>query len=740
MTQGIKMIKSYHYLLFMISVSFFSTVAQTSTPLSIERIFQDDVLSMSVMPNFKWVDDVGVLFFNRNKNHEFEILGTKSNTFRRYFESSELIKKLNQEGISKTIDQLNWPNAINADGTLFQYIFENDIYLISLPKLSITRVTATSEIEKCVQFSPDSRHISFIRDNDIYIYNIDSKMEKRITFSGSENILNGTLSWIYWEEFFGRQDTGYWWSDDSKSIAFLNTDETNVSTMHYVDFEPALPRVIKQKYPKAGELNPKVKVGVASLEKKSIGFLNFDKNPYEYIARVKWLPDNKNLSVQTLNRGQDTLKLFFVDVETLIPKLILEETDTAWVNINEDLYFLKNSDRFIWASERTGYMHLYMYKMDGTLINQITSGDWACSSSGLGVFWLKKSIYSINEIDETIHFISIKKSHLEKQLNKINFDGSDLTQITNTSGTHAISFSPSGKLFIDRFSSILKPPKLSLHQWDNTKLMELSSSDESVVEKLGLLSPEIFSINSRDSFNIPARILKPIDFDQNKKYPVIIYIYGGPCAPQVKDDWQRNITYENVLIRNGFICVSIDHRGATGISKRLENLMHKQMFGKTELNDLEDAVRWLKKQSYVDADNIGVWGRSGGGGNTLSAMTNLKEFKAGIAVAGISDWKYYNTKLTESAMKRPVDNPEGYLNTSSVEKAANLHGRLMIIHGTYDDNVHIQHTWSFINGLIKNNIKFDLMVYPMRKHHFADIEAQLHYHNTMLEFWKQNLK
>ncbi|MEE3135555.1 MAG: S9 family peptidase, partial [Candidatus Neomarinimicrobiota bacterium] len=630
-----------------------------------------------------------------------------------------------------------WPIAFNHNGTQALYIYKNDIFILNLEYSEFTRITKTETTEKSPRFSPDGSKLAFVRENDLYVIDLERNREKRMTFDGSETTLNGTVSWVYWEEIFGRQDIGYWWSDDSKALVFLQTDESLVTKMHYVDFKPAEPRLITQRYPKAGTDNPIVKLGVMEISNPRVKWVKLD--PYEYICRVKWHPDNKRFTVQTMNRAQTELNLFFIDRRKAKSLgQVLTETDEGWVNINDDLYFLESGD-FLWQSERDGYAHLYRFDNDGNLVNQVTKGSWALRSSG-GPFWLRQSVVNIDEINRHVYFTALEKSSVERHLYRIQFNGRAMERITKDDGVHKIGFSPNGNYYFDTYSNITTLPTLALYDRNGVQLHVISKPRPELLEGLNIQTPELFTIPTMDGFLMPAQILKPRNFNSNKKYPLIFHIYGGPSAPTVYNRWQgTSLFFDNMLLERGYLVVRFDHRYATAISKKLENRLTLMVSGPTEIIDIVDGVRWLKSQTYVDSNRVGIWGWSGGGSFTLNSMTNTKEFKAGISVAPVTDWHYYDTKWAEFAMKQPQDNPDGYERTSFVKTAKNLHGRLLLVHGTYDDNVHPQNSWHFIDELIKENIMFDMMFYPMRKHGIADDPARIHLFNKMIEFWLEYL-
>jgi len=710
--------------------------------ITVEWVYSDTAKAIAAVHKYQWLEDnTAILFDTRLEKKERTFLKLDPQT------QSELGPAVDREkavaslqeylGKEDSTEYLEWPLSFDPYGNYAVYLYKKDIFLLDLASSEFRRVTQTETAEKAPRFSPDGSRLAFVRENDLYIYDLAANREKRLTSDGSDTILNGTVSWVYWEEIFGRRDIGYWWSEDSRALVFLQTDESAVTKMHYVDFKPAVPRLITQRYPKAGTDNPVVKVGLMEIDSPQIKWIKLE--PYEYICRVKWHQDNQWFSVQTMNRAQTELNLFYIDRKTgrNLGK-VLTETDTGWVNINDDLYFLE-SGNFLWQSERDGYAHLYQFNEDGSLVGQVTKGSWALRSSG-GPFWLRQSVVNIDEEHSQVYFTSLEKSSIERHLYRIGLDGSGLQRITREEGVHKVSFSPDGKYYFDTYSNINTLPALALYSRDGERLTVIAEPRPELLEELQLQTPELFTIPTTDGFPMPAQILKPKDFNPGKKYPLIFNIYGGPSAPTVFNRWQGlSLFFDNMLLNRGYLVVKFDHRSATAISKKLENRLLKMASGPREIVDIVDGIRWLKSQPYVDPNRVGIWGWSGGGSFTLNSMTNTREFKAGISVAPVTDWHYYDTKWAEFTMKRPQDNPEGYEKTSFVKTAKNLHGRLLLVHGTYDDNVHPQNSWHFIDELVKENIMFDMMFYPMRKHGIADDPAKIHLYNKMLEFWQEYL-
>jgi len=710
--------------------------------ISVDWIHSEATKQISAVHKFEWLDNNTAILFDlslpkseRNflkldpKNPEkLTPLVNKKKVLKNF---NKILKK------DQKIQYLNWPISFDKNGRKAVYIIEEDIFILELKNSKVKRITSSNSVEKSPRFSPDGSKLAFIRDNDLFIYDFKNKREKQITHDGSETILNGTLSWVYWEEIFGRQDIGFWWSNDSKAISFIQTDESLVSKMYFLNHRPVESELITQRYPKAGTDNPKVRLGIFEISNPRIKWAELEE--YEYICRVKWHIDNKRISVQTMDRSQTELILSYVDRKTgKNYESIIEERDDGWVNINDDLYFL-DSNNFLWQSERDGYAHIYRFNDEGELINQVTKGNWALRSSG-GPFWLRRSVVHVDQSNQQIYFTALKRSSIERHLYKINFNGDGLKRISEKKGVHKVSFSPNGKYYFDKYSNISEMPSLTLYDKNGNRIRKLNEPRMDIVKNKNIRIPELFTIPTSDGFQMPAQILKPINFDPNKRYPIIFHIYGGPSAPTVFNQWQgSSLYYDNILLNKGFLILRFDHRSASAISKTLENRLTMMMSGPRELLDISDGIEWLKSQTYIDSTRLGIWGWSGGGSFTLNAMTNTKYFKAGISGAPVTDWHYYDTKWAEFAMKKPEDNLEGYEQTSFVKRAKNLHGRLLLIHGTYDDNVHPQNSWNFIDELINENIMFDMMFYPMRKHGFSDTPAKIHRQNTMIKFWEENL-
>jgi dipeptidyl-peptidase-4 len=707
--------------------------------LTLEWVFGTEGRAVAGTPPTAWLDDGSlVILDNRRPIREqtFERLNPATGRREPLVDASEALVELKTvAGVDSEV--LPWPVSFDGVGRRALYIFKGDIFVLELASEKLLRITSTPSEETSASFSPNGKRVAYVRNHDLYSFDLNTNRETRLTQDGSETLLNGTLSWVYWEEVFGRRDIGYWWSPDSEAIAYLQSDDSQVDLSYFTDITPFTPRVIRQRYARAGRPNPRVRLGISELDKPNTTWIQI-KEPFEYIVRAKWLPDGKRLSFQTMPRLQTEMSLYSADRKSGESKRILTETDPGWVNMTDDLYFFTDGKHFLWPSERDGYMHLYRYRIDGTLENQVTKGKWALASAGGIAFWVRQALVGVDEKNDWVYFTALEQSSLERHLYRVHADGSGFTRLSKEVGTHRISMSPDARYFLDRFSDIRTLPSLRLHDSSSGQAQVLAGPRPELIAQYDVQYPELTSIPADDGFAMPASIMKPKGFQSDRRYPIIMLVYGGASSASVSNAWQGDIMWNQMLLDAGYVVVKVDNRTATGISKTLENLIVKRV-GDSETTDLVAAARWLKKQPWVDPARVGVWGWSNGGWMTLNLMTRSSEFKAGIAVAPVVDWRYYDSKWTEAAMRTPQENPEGYERSSLIPRAKDLHGQLLIVFGSYDDNVHPYNEMAFIDALVAAGKKFDMMSYPMRKHGIDDLPAQIHLYRLMLDFWKENL-
>ncbi len=610
--------------------------------------------------------------------------------------------------------------------------FANDLFYYEFGSDRAVRLTSNPDEEVGESFSPDGRMVSFVRSGNLYVEDLGmQRRERALTRDGNDKILNGRLDWVYQEELYGRGNFGaYWWSPDSTRIAFLRLDEHPVPEFPVVDHIPLEQKVEMTPYPKAGDPNPTVKLGVAGAAGGDIRWVDTYKYPAEdlLIVRVGWFPDSKKVWFQAQNREQTFLDLNSANSDDGKTTKLFSETSKAWVEaIDGGLQWLKDGT-FLWLSDRNGWRHIYHYGADGKLIRQVTKGDW--------------DVRSLDEVDEakgTIYFTGTEHSFIANHAYAIKMDGIGMSRVTLSEGNHRTSFNSTGSHFIDNWNDVNTPTQVRLMD-SSGKLVRVI--DENKVETLAqykLGKVEFVNVKTRDGFNMEAMMIKPPDFDPSKKYPVWSYTYSGPQAPQVRNAWGgTTYMWHQMLAQKGYIIWLCDNRTASSKGVNSAWPVYKN-FGELELRDLEDGFAWLKSQPYVDGSRIGLWGWSYGGFMTSYALTHSQTFKIGIAGGTVADWRDYDSIYTERYMATPQNNPEGYKQSSPVHAAKDLHGKLLLVHGAIDDNVHMANTIQFLYELQKAGKQVQLMVYPKSRHGVTDPLLLKHMRQMMTDFILANL-
>ncbi len=542
--------------------------------------------------------------------------------------------------------------------------------------------------------SPDHTMVAYPSGGNLKLTVLRTGETRSLTRDGGEEVFYGKTDWVYCEEL--ELCRGIWWSADSRKILFLKFDETKVKSYPILDFIPLYGKIYHEKYPKAGQENPKVSLGITDIFGKKITWIPYED---EYIARAGWV-DSDRLYFITLNRHQNRLRLWIYSVSAGKKSLALEERWGTWLNVTSNFRFYK--DKLIWGSERSGHMHLYLYKLKGLklkLIRQITKGNWEVTS-----------LYGTD--GKRIYFQANLSFPPERRIYASSFRGR-IKELTHLPGTNSARFAPNFRYFLDFHSDLLVPTELYLFRTgERARLIDKGEG----VKKLGLRLPEIrrVDLDGREYYTLT---IKPPDFSPDKQYPVIVYVYGGPHAQVVRRAWMGSFAlFHQYLASKGFIVTSVDNRGSYGRGKKWEDWIYKN-FGKHELEDQLLWVSYLKTQTFIDPNRIGIWGWSYGGYMTLMAMLKGDGvYKVGVAVAPVTDWKYYDSIYTERYMLTPKENPEGYKNSSPVNFADKLQGKLLIIHGTSDDNVHFQNTVAMVKALLDAKKKFSVMIYPRQSH------------------------
>ena len=577
------------------------------------------------------------------------------------------------------------------------------------------------------KISPDGKFVSFVRDHNLWLVSLADSKEHAVTLGGTEEIRKGELDWVYPEEL--EIKTAYWWSPDSSAIAYLEMDERKVSQYPLVDYSSPSGEAEQERYPVAGGANPVVRVFVASVRGGEPRAIDIGLETDIYIPRVNWLNDSRHIAIQRLNRAQNALDLLIADAATGKTRTALSEQDPNWINVSDDLYFFKDGKRFLWSSERTGYRHLYLYDLDGKLLGQITKGEWEVTS-----------LNAVEEFKGLVYFTATEKSPLERQLYRVNLDGSGFTRITKEEGTHDAVLAPNAATFYDTYSNTAAPPRQDLYGADGSRVTLINENKVAELADYHLSPVEFLSVKSRDGVPLNAGIIKPLNFDAQKKYPVLVSTYGGPHAQVVRNLWGgSNFLWHELMAQKGYIIFLLDNRGSAGRGHVFETPLHLRL-GAQELSDQRDGVQYLKSLPYVDASRIGIWGWSYGGHMTLHAMFEAgDDYKAGFAGGPVTDWRYYDSIYTERYLGLPQKNEKGYRDSSPVKYAAQLKGKLLIAHGTGDDNVHFANTLTVINDLIEAGKYVEVLAFPGRGHGVSDPPARRILMQRVTRFFLDNL-
>ncbi|MCI9845165.1 S9 family peptidase [Flavobacterium pectinovorum] len=648
---------------------------------------------------------------------------------------SNLIDTKNQKELTNGIDSYTFDAsekkiliACNSN-QIFRHSFTADYFLYDLVSKSLTKLFDFQVQEPT--FSPDGTKIAYAKENNLYVYDIASKKSTAVTTDGKKNaIINGITDWVYEEEFaFVR---AFDWSKDSKKLAYIRFDESAVPEFSMSMFHKDLyPTIETFKYPKAGEKNSEVSLhiyDVAVNATKKVDLANY--NDF-YIARLQWTNDNNTLSAQVLNRHQDNLDLLFVDGTTAAAKVVLNEKDKAYVDVTDNLTFLKDNS-FIWTSEKDGFNHIYVYDKTGKLKNQVTKGNWEITS-----------YYGFDEKTKTIFYQSTENGSINRDIYRIGLDGKNKLRLTSKVGTSAATFSPNFQFFIHTFSSNLQPTTYTLNEAKAGKEIQVIENNQVLADKLkafNLPAKEFFVLKTAKGNELNTWILKPKDFDPSKKYPVFMYQYSGPGSQQVNNDWNNSDDYWFLsLTQQGYIVACVDGRG-TGFKGADFKKVTQRELGKLEVEDQIDAAKVIGAYPYVDASRIGIFGWSYGGFMSSNCIFQGADvFKMAIAVAPVTNWRFYDSVYTERYMQTPQENASGYDNNSPINHVSKLKGKFLLIHGSGDDNVHVQNSMQMMEALIQANKQFDSQIYPDKNHGIYGGKTRIQLYNKMTNFIKENL-
>ncbi|HLZ11513.1 MAG TPA: S9 family peptidase [Candidatus Acidoferrum sp.] len=707
-------------------------------PLTVERIYSQPSLSGRLLSGLTWTADGATLSYletkGRGKDARKELWSISAATGeKRLLLSAEKLESVLPEDKAKPTQATGLGRRAPAeyrwapDGAAILLVGPNSLGWYDLKtEQSKTLLSGKTAIAD-VKISPNGKWVSFVREHNLFAVSTADAKEHALTTGGTEEIRKGELDWVYPEEL--AISTAYWWAPDSSSVAYLEMDERKVTKYPMVDFESYTGEAEEERYPVGGGQNPIVHVYVVGAGGGKARQMDTGAETNQYIPRVQWLTDSKRVAIERLNRKQTQIELLVADGASGKSSAILTDKDDYWINVSDDLYFFKDGKRFLWSSERSGYRHLYLYDLTGKQLGQVTKGEWEVSK-----------LEGVDEEKGMVYFTATEKTPLERHLYGAKLDGSGITRITKEDGTHNVTFSPNAMAFADLFSSAGTPWQQALRRIDGSSIATLNENTVAELAEYHLSPVEFLKVKSHDGYDLNAWMIKPPHFDPAKKYPVLVYTYGGPGVQVVTNAWGgATYLWHELMAQKGFIVFALDNRGSAGRGHVFEEPIHFR-FGAQEMSDQRDGAAWLKTQPWVDAEHIGIWGWSYGGHMTLHAMfEDPEDFKAGFAGGPVTNWHYYDSIYTERYIGLLPENEESYQESSPAEKAGQLKGPLLIAHGTGDDNVHFANTLALVDDLIAKGKPVEVMPFPGRGHGVSDPPARIILMKRVTKFFLDNL-
>ncbi len=623
--------------------------------------------------------------------------------------------------------------------SIYRHSFHANYYVYDFATKTLQPLSKNGK-QRLATFSPDATKVAFMRDNNLFIKDLKTGEEKQFTSDGLYNhIINGAPDWVYEEEFSFSQ--GFYWSPDSKKIAFMKFDESNVREFQMEEFEGLYPDWYSFKYPKAGEDYSIVEIYVYNLENGKTVKMDTGKETDIYLPRIAWTKDANVLAIQRLNRHQNHLEILAADATTGKSRVFYDDTNEYYIDITDDWHFLEDGKRFLMTSERSGYNHIYLYNLDGTLVKQLTDGPWDVTS-----------VYGFD--GKEVYFQAAKNTPVDRQIYAVNLKG-QMREVIGRPGTNNARFSNDFSYLININSTISQPNQYELYT-NKGKLVRVLEDNHEFAEKLKTfnlgekkllkISDPAFVLPNGTQVDVDAWQILPPDFDPSKKYPVLIYVYGGPGHQTVNNSWANSdYWWLQLLAQHGIISVSINNRGSGAQGEVFKKMTYLQL-GKYETEDMITLAKYMAKQPYVDADHIGIYGWSYGGFMAANGITKGADvISTAVSVAPVTNWRYYDNVYTERFMRTPQENPDGYDLNSPVHNTAMIKGNYLLCHGSGDDNVHYQNAMELIKAMISNGKQFDLMIYPNKNHgiyggyEYGDGECRMHLFNKIDNFLFEHL-
>jgi len=712
------------------------TLAQEKKQIVFEHVV-DQTFSPEEIRNVNWMQDGQ--FYTALERTQNNIELRKYNILKGDYEVLVSATDLQVAGRDKPIPIQGYQFSSDEEKILIKSDVEQiwrrstreNYFVYDLETGETQKLTQSDKKQQYAQLSPSGNKAAFVQDNNLYLVDLESGEEKAITEDGKFNhIINGATDWVYEEEFgFAK---AWYWSPDGSKIAFYRFDESHVKEFFMTDWGKLYPGLTRFKYPKAGEENAIVKIGVYDLGSEKTTWMDVGSENDQYIPRINWTKDPEVLAIRRMNRLQNKQDLMLADVNTGDTEIIKTETSDAWIDVNDDLKFLENGEQFIYVSEESGYNHIYLYDMSGEQIRQITKGDWEVTNY-LG--------YDKNS--DKIYYVSTEESPLQRHLYSINIDGSGKKKMSDGEGWNEINMSRDYEYYIKTTSSPGNPLTYTLHEDDGTQVRMLEENEvlEQKLSEYAMPSKEYIKIPLEQA-ELNGYIMRPSDFNPDKKYPTLFYVYGGPGSQTVTKSFSsgQRAMWHKYIAEQDYVVVSIDNRGTGARGRDFEKQIYKKL-GQYEVVDQIDAAKYVTETyDFIDKDRLGIWGWSYGGYMSSLVLAQGNDlFDTAIAVAPVTNWRFYDTIYTERFMQTPQMNPEGYKKGSPITYADQIEGNYLLVHGTGDDNVHFQNSVELVNELVTEGVQFESMYYPNRSHAIYGGNARNHLYKMMSNFILENL-
>ncbi|RUO56117.1 S9 family peptidase [Pseudidiomarina homiensis] len=715
--------------------------------LSIERMFSAPDLTTSAPSQLRFSPDGQVISYLRgsadNPNiNDLWLYDIRKQEHRRLVAASQLVddpaamsasERARRERLrirASGIVDYQWAN----NGQHLLIPLSGQLFLVDLKSANVTPLTDSNSSVTDARFSPQSNFVSFIEQNSLFILDLAENRRQQVSPAATETLHYGVAEFVAQEEM--KRMTGYWWSPDEQSIAFTRVDTSPVDLQTRTDVYAERTEVVQQRYPFTGTANADIDLGIWQRDSAETTWLKLGQRHQEgYLARVKWLPDSSQVSYQWQTRKQQQLSLYLQPRTGGDATAILSESSNTWVNLHDDLIFLADARHFIWASERSGYKHLYLYRTDGSLIRQLTSGEWQVDS-----------VAAVDDTTGFVYFMGRKETPLERHLYRVSMtttNPSQPTQLTQRQGFHTVDFAPNQRSYIDYYSSSTQPPQVSLHGPTGERIAWLHENQINGSHPLAPYLahwsyPEFGTLRADDEQILHYKVTKPAVMVDNQSYPVVVMVYGGPRAQRVTNSWGDYFT--QYLAQQGYVVFHLDNRGSGHRGKQFEQVIYRNL-AQAEVADQMKGVEFLRSLPYVADDKIGVFGHSYGGYMALHLILRAPEhFSAAVAGAPVTDWRLYDTHYTERYMGTPQDNPDGYRAADVLTYAKDLKQPLLIYHGMADDNVLYTHTAKLTYALQQAMLPFELMAYPGKQHGLRGRETSIHRYQMIADFFARHLQ